>query len=241
LVWLIFIEYNSQHYFFTSLFDDTAKMKIFQRPLPSVFFLISLFFISLFFGALLLASCNLFTPRTPEAPQSIVSPTLAWQPPTVSDIVLVNLANAFASLNAIDYARTFSPAPTTDNFTASDFVFTPAPETAGSAGTLFQNWTIVSERRFFENFRSQVQRGASPQFQITIDERNIGSTTELQLSVSYRLTTTYNATDIPTVCRGKAVLRLVQSPQGFWYIREWRDFKGESDFTISELKRRLIN
>ena len=193
------------------------------------------------FTALWAASCNLFTPRTPEEPQSAVSSTLAFRPPTVADVVLTNLTNAFVSLSAVDYARTFSPAPTTDNLTTSDFVFTPAPETAGVAATLFQNWTILSERRFFENFRSQTQRGSTPQFQLTIDERNITSPTELQLSVSYRLTASYNAADIPSVCRGRAVLRLLQSPQGFWYIREWRDFRGDIDFTISELKRRLIN
>jgi hypothetical protein len=186
-------------------------------------------------------SCNLFSPRAPELPESAIAPSFAWRPPTVADIVLENLSNAFASVSPVDYARTFSPAPTTDNLMVSDFVFIPAPETAGTAGAIFQNWNIVSERRFFENFRSQLVPGLRPQFQIIVEERTLNSATDLQLSISYRLVARYITRDIPEQTRGKSVLRLTQSSQGFWYVREWRDFRSDFDFTLSELKRRLAN
>jgi hypothetical protein len=186
-------------------------------------------------------SCNLFSPRAPELPESAIAPSFAWRPPTVADIVLENLSNAFASVSPVDYARTFSPAPTTDNLMVSDFVFIPAPETAGTAGAIFQNWNIVSERRFFENFRSQLVPGSRPQFQIIVEERTLNSATDLQLSISYRLVARYITRDIPEQTRGKSVLRLTQSSQGFWYVREWRDFRSDFDFTLSELKRRLAN
>jgi hypothetical protein len=186
-------------------------------------------------------SCNLFSPRAPELPESAIAPSFAWRPPTVADIVLENLSNAFASVSPVDYARTFSPAPTTDNLMVSDFVFIPAPETAGTAGAIFQNWNIVSERRFFENFRSQLVPGSRPQFQIIVEERTLNSATDLQLSISYRLVAHYITRDIPEQTRGKSVLRLTQSSQGFWYVREWRDFRSDFDFTLSELKRRLAN
>lgn len=190
---------------------------------------------------MLFGSCNLFSPRTPEPPEMLAPLTQPWRPPTVADLVLENLSNAFASVNPVDYARTFSPAPTTDNLSASDFVFIPAPETAGVAGAVFQNWNILSERRFFENFRSQLARDVRPQFQIRVEERIIASATEVQFSIFYELTARYVARDIPEQTRGKSVLRLLQSPQGFWYVREWRDFRADSDFTLSELKRRLAN
>ncbi|PIO47298.1 MAG: hypothetical protein CMR00_11265 [[Chlorobium] sp. 445] len=191
--------------------------------------------------ALLFASCNLFSARTPEPPETLAPLTQAWRPPTVADLVLENLSNAFATVNPVDYTRTFSPAPITDNLSVSDFVFVPAPETAGTAGAIFQNWNIISERRFFENFRSQLARDARPQLQIRVEERTLASATELQLSISYRLTARYTARDIPEQTSGKAVLRLLQSAQGFWYVREWRDFRADTDFTLSELKRRLAN
>ena len=43
---------------------------------------------------LLLAACELFTPRTAEDPEGTVDP-YAWKPPTSPEIVLENLANAF--------------------------------------------------------------------------------------------------------------------------------------------------
>ncbi len=191
--------------------------------------------------ALFSLSCNLFSPRAPELPESALVPSFAWRPPTVADIVLENLSNAFASVSPVDYARTFSPAPTTDNLITSDFVFIPAPETAGTAGAIFQNWNIVAERRFFENFRSQLEPGSRPQFQIAVEERTLNSATDLQLSISYRLVARFVTRDIPEQTRGKSVLRLTQSSQGFWYVREWRDFRSDFDFTLSELKRRLAN
>ncbi|MCS7210412.1 MAG: hypothetical protein NZ844_02090 [Chloroherpetonaceae bacterium] len=196
---------------------------------------------SLSFSLWAISACSLFSPRTPEPPESLAPSVPVWRPPTLADIVLENLTNAFASVNPVDYTRTFSPAPTTDNLLVSDYRFIPAPETAGTAGAIFQNWNIVSERRFFENFRAQLERGARPQFLFTIDTRLLNSPTELQLSLSYRIVARYTSPDIPEVTQGRSVLRLLQSTQGFWYVQEWRDFRSDADFTLSELKRRLAN
>lgn len=197
--------------------------------------------IYLLLSVLLLGACSLFSPRTPEPPESLAPSVPAWRPPTLADMVLENLSHAFAAVNPVDYTRTFSPTPTTDNLLVSDYRFIPAPETAGTAGAVFQNWTIVSERRFFENLRAQLERNARPQFLFTIDSRLLNSPTDVQLSISYRIVARYASPDIPAVVQGRSVLRLLQSAQGFWYVQEWRDFRSDSDFTLSELKRRLAN
>lgn len=197
-----------------------------------------------FIGVLLLATClngcNLFTPREPEPPTSGGGQFL-WQAPTQPEILFVNLSNAFASLNPIDYTRSFSPVPTTDNLVGITFTFTPTPETAAQAAGLFANWDIFSERRFFENFRNQVAPRTSPVFTLTVTERLIVSQREQQLAIVYRLQATYTNQNLESICEGQSQLIIKQSEQGFWYIESWRDFRRENPFTISELKRLLIN
>lgn len=196
-------------------------------------------------GVLLLATslngCNLFTPREPEPPTISGGGQFLWQVPTQPEILFVNLSHAFASLNPIDYTRSFSPVPTTDNLVGITFTFIPTPETAAQAAGLFANWDIFSERRFFENFRNQVAPRTSPAFTITITERLIVSQREQQLAIVYRLQATYTNQNLASICEGQSQLIIKQSEQGFWYIESWRDFRREIPFTISELKRLLIN
>ncbi len=193
-----------------------------------------------FLLVLLLQACNLFTPREPEPPISAGSQAL-WQTPTQPEILFANLSQAFASLNAVDYTRSFSPVPTTDNLTGIRFTFTPTPETAAQAAGLFSNWDIFSERRFFENFRNQVAPRTSPSFTLTITERLVVSQTEQRLAIIYRLQATYTNPTLLPVCEGQSQLVIKQSAQGFWYIESWQDFRRENPFTLSELKRLLIN
>ncbi len=197
-------------------------------------------FIGLFIVATCLNACNLFTPREPEPPTSGGGQFL-WQAPTTPEILFVNLSNAFASLNPIDYTRSFSPVPTTDNLVGINFIFIPTPETAAQAAGLFANWDIFSERRFFENFRNQVAPRTSPTFTLTVTERLIVSQQEQQLAIVYRLQAAYLNPKLEALCEGQSQLIIKQSEQGFWYIESWRDFRRENPFTLSELKRLLIN
>lgn len=197
-------------------------------------------FIGLFIFSTCLNACNLFTPRDPETPTSSGGQVL-WQAPTTPDILFVNLTNAFGSLNPIDYTRSFSPVPTTDNLVGIAFTFFPTPETAAQAAGLFSNWDVFSERRFFENFRNQVAPRTAAAFSLTITERLIVSQQEQQLAVVYRLQATYTNPNLESLCEGQSQLIIKQSEQGFWYIDSWRDFRTETFFTLSELKRLLIN
>jgi len=196
--------------------------------------------IGVFIAAVLLGACNLFTPREPEPPTSGGNQFL-WQTPTQPEILFVNLSHVFASLNPIDYTRSFSPVPTTDNLVGITFTFIPTPETAAQAAGLFANWDIFSERRFFENFRNQVAPRTSPNFTLTITERLIVSQTEQRIAVVYRLQATYTNPTLSPLCEGQSQLVIKQSSQGFWYIESWQDFRRENPFTLSELKRLLIN
>lgn len=197
-------------------------------------------FIGLLIVVATLQACNLFTPREPEPPTS-GSGQLLWQAPTTPELLFVNLSNAFASLNPIDYTRSFSPVPTTDNLVGVTFTFIPTPETAAQAAGLFANWDIFSERRFFENFRNQIAPRTSPAFTLTVTERLIVSQREQQLAVVYRLQATYTNSNLESLCEGQSQLIIKQSEQGFWHIDSWRDFRRETPFTLSELKRLLIN
>lgn len=185
-------------------------------------------------------ACNLFTTREPETPTGS-NAGLAWQTPTQPEIVLVNLSNAVASLNAVDYTRSFSPQPTTDNLTDVQFTFTPTPETAAQAAGLFVSWDIFSEKRFFENFRNQIAPRAAPAFLISVDERTVASQMEQQVFITYRLLAAYRLEGIDSLCEGQSQLVIKQSAQGLWYIESWRDFKKVNPFTLSELKRRFFN
>ncbi|MCS6988902.1 MAG: hypothetical protein NZM06_05225 [Chloroherpetonaceae bacterium] len=196
--------------------------------------------VGFFVCALVLSSCDLFSPREPESPTSGGGRFL-WQTPTQPEILFVNLSNAFASLNPIDYTRSFSPAPTTDNLSGVNFVFTPAPETAAQAAALFASWDIFSERRFFENFRNQVAPRTTPRFVVTVTERLIVSQRQQQLAIVYRLDAAYSNPNLQPVCEGQSQLVIKQSEQGFWYVESWRDFRRENPFTLSELKRALVN
>lgn len=193
---------------------------------------------SLVTGCAICSSCNLFTPREPE------SPTLAqssYQLPTTADVLLVNLQSAFAELNADNYVRSFSPTQAADGqTTVSDYTFTPAVETASLAGSLFQGWSIAAEDRFFRNYRSRIKEGFGAAFLYT-EKQRIVQAQEIQLEISYIVQATYTSADLQSPATGRAQLILTQTSTGTWYISRWLDYKEESAFTISELKRLLSN
>jgi hypothetical protein len=61
------------------------------------------------------------------------------------------------------------------------------------------------------------------------------------IAIVYRLQATYTNPTLSPLCEGQSQLVIKQSEQGFWYIESWQDFRRENPFTLSELKRLLIN
>ncbi|MDX2129520.1 MAG: hypothetical protein SFU91_10855 [Chloroherpetonaceae bacterium] len=189
-----------------------------------------------------LHSCHLFQTREPEFPDNFVPAELAWKPSTTSDQVLLNFANAFSSLNAIDYLRSYLPEPTTDNLMQAEFTFSAAPETQGVAPLIFSTWDVFAEKKFFENFRNQVSTRVPPRVIFQVTERTPTALNQIQFVISYTIIILYRNGSAEERFEGNAVLILNQSSQGFWWIREWRDFRNtNSGFALSDLKLRHFN
>ncbi|MBC8042228.1 MAG: hypothetical protein IAF08_02170 [Rhizobacter sp.] len=179
-----------------------------------------------------LASCNLFTPRDPESPQTEQA---NWQLPVTIDLLISNFRNAFGDRNLLNYMRSFSPEPTASAVVNTAYVFIP---TAESPAGIFAGWNTASEENFFRRFSASIKTGFGASLLLTEIERT-QSPQQAQIEFMYRLRATYTDAALGSESSGKMLLTLSQSAGGTWFISQWQDVKDTSSVTFSELKRQL--
>jgi len=194
-------------------------------------------FIMTMLGMLLLAGCELFTPRDSEPPLDVLDP-YAWIPPTSPEIVLQNLANAFPA-HKLNYHLDVLG---NSDETGVNFTFYPDQSVASSQPGVFENWGYVEEETFitklFETLNPEgLQRLEWEVEQLSpIDDR-------YEIIANYHLTLSYgkSETPLPAQLKGQATLTLVQNVDLLYEISIWQDFDNSDSLPCwSDLKKILV-
>lgn len=174
----------------------------------------------------LLQGCDLFKTRDPESPSQGSSTRV---PPTHYEDVLTNLQFAIREDNVENYTLCFT------NPSDLPFQFLAASEARASFPGVFDQWSLESERRYFQNLGTPYNGIPSLTFrhQTTI---SVGSDSVIY-NTDYTLFYPHRRPGIPQIVSGNMQLHLaLDSQRRFWSIDRWQDFRTTTDSTWSYLK-----
>ncbi len=181
---------------------------------------------------LLLAGCELFTPRDSEPPINVLDP-YAWIPPTSPEIVLQNLANAFPAHQLNYHLDVLGNAEET----GAAFAFIPDQGVASSQPGVFDNWGYVEEENFITKLFEELDEDGFQRLEwdrtdfLPIDDH-------YEIITDYHLTLAYeeSETSLPGQVKGQVTLTLVQNVDLLYEISAWQDLKSDTLPCWSDLK-----
>jgi hypothetical protein len=194
-----------------------------------------------FFLAITLSSCDLFTTRTPDAPD--LGSTFIWTPASTYNDLLNNFQGTMQVLDATNYTKCFfSPKDTAlsgDKFTYS---FTPRSGLDASSRSIFDLWNIESEQNFMTKLRNSLV--ANPRLSVVFTNvQPFLNTNTATVNANYSVTLPVNSSSsVPDSVSGSMILQLayVTTEQGTkeWRIVGWSDFAPSSGSgkTFTDLK-----
>lgn len=172
----------------------------------------------------LFACDNPFQTRTPEPPERTQN---TWLLPHSPEIVFVNLRNALAELNVVNYGRCF----------ADSFRFVPEASVDIRNPGKFINWSAKEERGYFEQMRNPLPLDST--FSLRLDSlQTINMGESVMFLQRYELVARHGrqSEGIPRRVAGTGRFMLRRNSFGDWSIYLWEDFARGNAFTWSELK-----
>lgn len=196
-------------------------------------------------GILIYSGCDLFTTRTPAAPD--LGATFIWTPASTPSILLDNLKGTLEVLDASNYAKCFfGTADTAVDGDKIPYTFSPRPGLDAASQSIFLQWSIQSEQNFLTKLKSSLV--ASPRLTVTysnttIDQPNSNVAT---IASDYILLLPAPAnSSIPASVSGHIVLSLIlvttEQATKEWRIQNWKDDFGQggNSKTFTDLKVQL--
>ena len=189
-----------------------------------------------------LASCELFSTRTPEPPD--LGNTFIWTPALAPKTLLDNFTGTLEVVDASNYVRCFLAV--NDTLVSGDkltYTFTPRTGLDAATNDLFKSWTAVSEHDYLAKLRGSLVANARLSILFTnlkIDQPNSNNA---QLSADYVVTLPVAGnSSVPSTISGSFVmsLQLIKTEQATteWRIVAWTDIAtaGSTAKTFTDLK-----
>jgi len=173
----------------------------------------------------IIAGCNIFEPREAEEPDKPVG----WNPfPTTPERCLENLVFVYNHReNVYQYGSVLS----------DRFVFHFDPQDRADF-TLPASWGKANEIEMLMNAYQQM--GQHQEMHLTLmiipDQPDRIQANSAWIFRYYILFVNHNQSSLGTEFAGKMQLYLERESNGFWRIREWSDFRGQSEWTWGRMK-----
>lgn len=169
--------------------------------------------------------CDIFQTREPEQPTQNTS---TFDQPITPETVLRNFQYAIQEYNIDNYMRCFvDPA-----FRSFDFI--SSQEVRANFASVFDQWNLESERRYFQNLGTPVD--GTPLLTFSSQQIMSVSSDSVTYNMNYLLFFPHRKVNTPTVVQGNMQLSLKVDLQHRWSIYRWEDFKTTTDSTWSILK-----
>jgi hypothetical protein len=185
------------------------------------------FYAFLLTGVFTLTSCDLFSTRTPSAPD--LGSTFIWTPAATPGNLLDNFVGTIKVLDATNYTKCFiGPKDSSVTGDKLSFSFTPRPGLDAASHSIFDLWTIQSEQNFVTKLRSSL--AANPQLTVTLSNTNINqlnsNTADITSDYLVQLPVQSNSS-IPSSVSGSMILHVVlvttEQATKEWRIVNWLD------------------
>ena len=174
-----------------------------------------------------LASCDLFSPRTPDPP---IDEAGTFVQPDTPDQVIENVRNAVAELNAQNYRRSF----------ADELEFAPTPEAEASAPSIWNGWGVQEEESYFRALASAARLTSGNELRLNDPTLSAVDAARFTFDATYLLTVNHRKQDLPSTLQGRLVWTIVQGSDGLWRISEWSDRSIGDAPSWSDLKTAFI-
>ena len=166
---------------------------------------------NLIFILTLTFSCNPFQPEEPgtEGEDN-------FNPPVTSSDVIANFLNAVNDRNISNYRTCFNP---------TDFLFIPDPyDTLEQYREIFKQWNFDTEINVMDRIFSQTSDSTNI---LSLRMETISRDSLEDYTIFYEDYELYIEADENYYARGKLSFT-IEKNHGFWYITQWKDFKGDT-------------
>ena len=165
----------------------------------------------------LVCSCNLFSTRSPEAPDSGKS---SFQLPTSASIVISNFKNAIIEKNVNNYILCLADTSLGDK---RPYIFFASSEANALYGSVFQNWKINSERQYFNSLINNTPQDNVPTIIFSNSRYDVLSPDSAVYTTDYYLYINHTVSSINKNFAGTLQFSLAPRPSGLWSIYQWID------------------
>jgi hypothetical protein len=183
---------------------------------------------------ILLAGCDIFTPRVAEPPD-IISDPYAWIIPNTPELVLDNIANAIKGKSKENYINCLY-----QDTLASSYNFVPDPSVLQQYSGIFSNWNIQSEETFINSLLNLIPDGSLNQFTWShIQMLDALTSPIIQADYIMNLSLSSSRDNIPAQSSGTAIFTLQLTQDNIYQIAIWEDLASDTLATISLLKAML--
>lgn len=175
---------------------------------------------------LLCGACDLFSPRTPDAP---IGEGGTFTQPDAPDLVVENIQNAVAELNTQNYRRSL----------CESLTFEPTATAESRAPGLWPGWSSDEEISYYTTLAEAARTGQGHELRLTDRVEEIGAD-RFVLEATYFLTVNHRRPDAPTTVQGRLVWEIVQDADGLWRLCAWTDRELGNNSSWSDLKASFV-
>ncbi len=186
---------------------------------------------------LLMFSCGIFEPRTPEDPVLFTSD---YPPATSSDILLNNFQAAFTNLHSEIFSSNFVESSNT----YTPFGFIPTANINTLYPGLFNHWTVQNEARVLKTISNSIEEGKKPYLSLTYLKYETSAADSAVISCDYLIKIQYKNKAAEDSYAGSMYLTMYPQSNGIWRISKWMDMqtlKDSADKSWSYLKAIFSN
>lgn len=185
---------------------------------------------SILISAILLVSCDLFSTRDAERPDTGRS---NFQPPVQSDIVLENLTNSLSDKNKDNYLSCFVDTL----FAKKSFTFSASSEAAANYQIFLQGWGINEEKDYITNLFNSTPKDLSVQLTLTDPiTSNLGADSLLFTANYFLNVPIATGESSSSNYSGNLQFKMLRDNRSYWVIYYWKDTKSQTLPSWSDLK-----
>ena len=184
-----------------------------------------------------LTGCGLFETREPETPDTGKS---SFVPPTSPNIVISNFISAIDEKNVENYIACLADTAQSDEYY---FYFKPTADAYALYSSIFGNWTLYSERNYFNTMISAMPADVYPDIKLINTRFEILLPDSAVFVADYDLTVQHSIASVEKRFSGTLQFTIYPRSNGLWSIKTWYDLQNNAD-TIqswSFLKAQLAN
>ncbi len=174
--------------------------------------------------SLIINSCDLFSTRTPDNPETGQS---TMKPATTQDILIQNLKTSFEIKNSESYLICFA-----DTLRKTkQFQFSASSKGLSQFPGLFDKWTNIEERKYINNLFGSISQDFKPLIELSTIEKNDFPDSSIYL-FNYRLSFILTGKIVPNLYSGQMQVTLVNNNSGQWFIQRWLDLGKQTNDTL---------